>query len=47
MYRILICLKHGFVIRDMHKLIAKLQHRGFSPEQAEGITDALKEVDAS
>ena len=37
----------GFVIRDTHKLIAKLQQKGFSPQQAEGITDALKEVDAS
>ena len=37
----------GFVIRDTHKLIAKLQQKGFSPQQAEGITDAIKEVDAS
>ena len=37
----------GFVIRDIHKLIAKLQQKGFSAQQAEGITDALKEVDAS
>jgi hypothetical protein len=37
----------GFVIRDTHKLIAKLQQKGFSPQQAEGIADALKEVDAS
>lgn len=37
----------GFVIRDTHKLIAKLQQRGFSAQQAEGIADAIKEVDAS
>jgi hypothetical protein len=37
----------GFVIRDTHKLIAKLQQRGFSAQQAEGIAEALKEVDGS
>jgi hypothetical protein len=37
----------GFVIRDTHKLIAKLQQRGFSAQQAEGITEAIKEIDAS
>jgi hypothetical protein len=37
----------GLVIRDTHKLIAKLQQRGFSAQQAEGITDALREIDAS
>ena len=37
----------AFVIRDTHKLIAKLQQRGFSAQQAEGITEALKELDAS
>jgi hypothetical protein len=37
----------GFVIRDTHRLIAKLQQKGFSAQQAEGIIDALKEVDAS
>lgn len=37
----------GFVIRDTHKLIAKLQQRGFSAQQAEGIADAIKEIDAS
>jgi len=37
----------AFVIRDTHKLIAKLQQRGFSAQQAEGITDAIKEIDAS
>ena len=36
----------GFVIRDTHKLIAKLQQRGFSAQQAEGITEAIKEIDA-
>ena len=34
----------GFVIRDTHKLIAKLQQRGFSAQQAEGITDALNRL---
>jgi hypothetical protein len=37
----------AFVIRDTHKLVAKLQQRGFSAQQAEGITDAIKEIDAS
>lgn len=37
----------AFVIRDTHKLIGKLQQRGFSPQQAEGIAEALREVDAS
>ena len=30
---------------DTHKTIRKLQTRGFSEEQAEGIIDALKESD--
>jgi hypothetical protein len=38
---------HGIVIRDTHKLVAKLQQRGFSAQQAEGIADALREFDAS
>jgi hypothetical protein len=37
----------GFVIRDTHKLVANLQKRGFSAQQAEGITEAIKEIDAS
>lgn len=37
----------GIVIRDTHKLIATLQQRGFSAQQAEGIADAIKEIDAS
>jgi hypothetical protein len=37
----------GFVIRDTHKLVAKLQQRGFSAQQAEGITEAIREIDAS
>jgi len=36
----------GFVIRDTHKLNGKLQQRGFSAQQAEGITEAIKEIDA-
>jgi len=38
---------YAFIIRDTHKLIAKLQQRGFSAQQAEGITEALKELDAT
>ena len=37
----------AFVIRDTHKLVAKLQQRGFSAQQAEGITEALRELDAT
>ena len=37
----------ALVIRDTHKLIGKLQQRGFSAQQAEGITDALREVDST
>jgi hypothetical protein len=37
----------GFVIRDTHKLVAKLQQRGLSAQQAEGITEAIREIDAS
>ena len=37
----------ALVIRDTHKLIASLQKRGFSVQQAEGITEAIKELDTS
>ena len=37
----------ALVIRDTHKLIASLQKRGFSAQQAEGITEAIREIDAS
>lgn len=37
----------AFVIRDTHKLVGKLQQRGFSSQQAEGIADALRELDAA
>ena len=37
----------AFVIRDTHRLVGKLQQRGFSSQQAEGIADALRELDAS
>jgi ABC-type sulfate transport system substrate-binding protein len=37
----------ALVVRDTHKLIATLQKRGFSAQQAEGITDALRDLDAS
>jgi hypothetical protein len=35
------------LILDTHRLISKLKERGFSQEQAAGITDALQEVDLS
>jgi hypothetical protein len=34
-------------IIDTHKLISKLQQRGFSAQQAEGITEALRDLDVS
>jgi hypothetical protein len=34
----------ALVIPDTHKLIASLQKRGFTAQQAEGIADAIKEV---
>ena len=37
----------ALVIRDTQKLVAKLQQHGFSAQQAEGITQALRELDAS
>ena len=37
----------ALVIRDTHKLIASLQKRGFTAQQAEGITEAIMEIDAS
>jgi hypothetical protein len=37
----------AIAITDTHKLISKLQQRGFSAQQAEGITEALRELDAS
>jgi len=33
------------IITDTHKVINHLQTRGFSKEQAEGIIDALSEID--
>jgi hypothetical protein len=35
------------VVRDTQKLATKLQQRGFSAQQAEGITEALRDLDAS
>lgn len=35
------------IIRDTHKVITKLEGKGFSREQAEGITDALGKLDLS
>jgi hypothetical protein len=37
----------ALVIRDTQKLVAALQQHGFSAQQAEGITQALRELDAS
>lgn len=37
----------AIVIRDTHKLVAQLQQRGFSAQQAEGIAEALQAVDSS
>ena len=37
----------ALVIRDTHKLIGKLKQRGFSEQQAQGIADALRDLDAS
>ena len=37
----------ALVIRDTQKLVATLQQYGFSAQQAEGITQALRELDAS
>lgn len=34
----------GFVIRDTHKLITRLQQRGFSAQQAEGIAEAFRDL---
>ena len=33
------------IVADTHKLISHLQTKGFSKEQAEGISDALSEID--
>jgi hypothetical protein len=35
------------LLLDTNSVIKKLEQRGFSRAQAEGITDALKELDAS
>jgi hypothetical protein len=37
----------ALVIRDTQKLVSKLQQHGFSAQQAEGITQALRELDAT
>ena len=36
-----------FVIGDTHRLIGNLLQRGFTAQQAQGITEALRELDAS
>ncbi len=33
------------IVTDTHKLITRLQSKGFTKEQAEGITDLLSEID--
>ncbi len=33
------------IVTDTHKLITRLQSKGFTKEQAEGITDVLSEID--
>ncbi len=33
------------IVADTHKLITRLQSKGFTKEQAEGITDVLSEID--
>ena len=35
------------IITDTHKVITLLQQRGFSEAQAQGVIDAIKEVDTS
>ena len=35
------------LVIDTNKIVKKLEQRGFSRTQAEGITDALKELDVS
>jgi formiminotetrahydrofolate cyclodeaminase len=35
------------LVIDTNSIVKKLEQRGFSRTQAEGITDALKELDAS
>jgi hypothetical protein len=37
----------ALVVRDTQKLVTKLQQHGFSAQQAEGITQALRELDAT
>ena len=37
----------ALVIRDTHKLVGKLQQKGFSAQQAEGIADALRDLDGT
>ncbi len=33
------------ILTDTHKLITRLQSKGFTKEQAEGITDVLSQID--
>ena len=35
------------IVADTHKAIVELQQRGFTKEQAEGITEVLSQIDES
>ena len=37
----------SFAIPDTHKLVAKLQERGFTAQQAEVLIEAAREIDTS
>jgi hypothetical protein len=40
-------MAHAGILYDKHAVIQKLQKRGFSHEQAEGIAEVLADPDAS
>lgn len=46
-WRYILPYMDALVIRDTHKLVGKLQQRGFSAQQAEGIAEALRDLDGS
>ena len=37
----------SFALRDTHKFATKLKQGGFSAEQAEALTEAMQDIDAS
>jgi len=37
----------SFAMRDSHKFTTKLEKGGFSAQQAEALTDAMQDIDAS